>query len=96
MSPADRRLCAFLAAFVPLRAVELASLFGGRSAGELREAVESLVTSGRAARLAELARAVAPPTLINGRTAEAARDAPAVPGALRLRERLRREAPPSS
>jgi hypothetical protein len=96
LSPEDRRLCAFLAAFVPLRAVALASLIGGRSGGELRDAVESLVTAGRAARLAELARAVAPPTLVNGRTAESRHDAPEAPGLLRLRERLRLEARPSS
>lgn len=92
MSPQDRRLCAFLAAFVPLRAVELATLVGGRSAGELREAVESLVTAGRAARLTELARAVAPPTVMSGRTTESRRDVPEGSALLRLRERLRLEA----
>ena len=90
MSPEDRRLAAILAAFVPERATALAALVGGAAGDELHRAVEALVARGRSARLAELARAVAPPA--PAPLAAASRPGAGHPGSAdRLRARLRLE-----
>ena len=90
MSPEDRRLAAILAAFTPERAAALAALVGGAAGDELRRAVERLVARDRSARLAELARALAPPPPAPG-TGASSPGAGHPGSADRLRVRLRLE-----
>lgn len=89
MSPEDRRLAALLAAFVPERAAELATLIGGVPGDDVRAATAALLGAGRCARLAELARALA---ASDGTSVDAVeRDARTESGGNRLRERMHLE-----
>jgi hypothetical protein len=96
LNPDDRRLSALLAAFLPERAIDLASLLGGAPGEEVRAAVAGLLRAGRSARLAELACSLAPaePAMASRLMASPAEDgtpAEAAGPAGRLRRRFRLE-----